>query len=69
MIDQRIASERSMQSYAVCANVLHAVVLHLGPATPLRDVAVKRLALCCGRCSTFRASSAWSQREKTCNYE
>eukprot|EP00971_Amphidinium_carterae_P058688 1160440-Amphidinium_carterae.1 len=28
------------------ANVLCAVVLHLGPATPWRDVAVKRRAQC-----------------------
>eukprot|EP00971_Amphidinium_carterae_P322487 6409282-Amphidinium_carterae.1 len=50
-----------------CANVLNAVVLQLGPATPWRDVAVKRIALCAGRCICFRRSSSWCPREKTCS--
>eukprot|EP00971_Amphidinium_carterae_P350460 6491557-Amphidinium_carterae.1 len=49
-----------------CANVLNAVVLQLGPATPWRDVAVKRIALCAGRCICFRRSWSLCSRDKTC---
>eukprot|EP00971_Amphidinium_carterae_P120859 2394389-Amphidinium_carterae.1 len=38
------------------ANVLYAVVLQLGLATPWRDVAVKRIAKCSGR---WGSSSLW----------